>query len=72
MVKNNLTRDNIIKEGKLSFPDSVVDYCKGMIGEQEGGIPKDIQSIVLKGEKPIDLRPGIINSSRFLKKLKII
>lgn len=59
MVKNKLNKENIIEQGsKLSFPDSVVDYCKGMIGQPEGGIPIDIQSIVLKGEKPISARPG--------------
>ncbi|MGL6107821.1 pyruvate carboxylase [Romboutsia sp.] len=61
MTKNNLTKNNIIEEGeKLSFPDSVLDYCRGMIGQPEGGIPKDIQKIVLKGETPIDVRPGLL------------
>ena len=61
MTKNELTKENIIEEGaKLSFPDSVVDYFKGMIGQPEGGIPKDLQKVVLKGEKPIDVRPGLL------------
>lgn len=61
MAKNKLNKTNIIQEGKkLSFPDSVVDYCKGMIGQPEGGIPQDIQEIVLKGEKPITIRPGLL------------
>ena len=61
MTKNNLDKDNIIEEGKnLSFPDSVLDYCRGMIGQPEGKIPKDIQTVVLKGEKPIDVRPGLL------------
>lgn len=61
MVKNKLDKDNIISQGKnLSFPDSVVDYCKGMIGQPEGGIPKNIQEIVLKGESPITTRPGLL------------
>lgn len=59
MVKNQLDKNNILEEGKkLSFPDSVLDYCRGMIGQPEGGIPKDIQEIVLKGEKAINARPG--------------
>ncbi|AUN13419.1 pyruvate carboxylase [Paraclostridium sordellii] len=61
MVKNKLNNKNILSEGKnLAFPDSVVDYCKGMIGQPEGGIPKDIQKVVLKGEKPITARPGTL------------
>ena len=72
MTKNNLTRDNILKEGeKLSFPDSVVDYCRGTIGQPEGGIPKDIQQVVLKGEKPIDLRPGLLIQDEDFYKIKI-
>ncbi|OPJ57294.1 pyruvate carboxylase [Alkalithermobacter paradoxus] len=59
MVKNGLDKDNIVEKGRsISFPDSVVDYFKGMIGQPIGGFPKDLQEVVLKGEKPIDIRPG--------------
>lgn len=59
MTKNNLTEDNIVEEGKnLSFPDSLVDYCKGMIGQPMGGVPKELQEVVLKGEDAITARPG--------------
>ncbi|RDY22747.1 pyruvate carboxylase [Romboutsia maritimum] len=71
MTKNKLDKNNIIDEGKkLSFPDSVVDYCRGMIGQPEGGIPKDIQEIVLKGEKAINVRPGILIPSEDFNKIK--
>ena len=59
MTKNNLTEENILEEGKnLSFPDSLVDYCKGMIGQPAGGVPKGLQEVVLKGEPAITARPG--------------
>ena len=59
MSKNNLTKENIYEEGKhLAFPDSVVDYCKGMIGQPEGGVPKELSEVVLKGEEAITVRPG--------------
>ncbi|KXZ39952.1 pyruvate carboxylase [Alkalithermobacter thermoalcaliphilus JW-YL-7 = DSM 7308] len=59
MVKNKLNKENIIEKGEsLSFPDSVVDYFKGMIGQPEGGFPEKLQQIVLKKEKPINMRPG--------------
>lgn len=61
MVKNELTKDNILEKGKnLAFPDSVVSYFKGMMGQPVGGFPKDLQKIVLKGEEPIECRPGEI------------
>ncbi|MFD3158573.1 pyruvate carboxylase [Haloimpatiens sp. FM7330] len=59
MVQNNLTPDNIIEKGKnLAFPDSVVAYFKGMMGQPEHGFPKELQTIVLKGDDPITCRPG--------------
>jgi len=59
MVQNNLTADNIYEKGKaLAFPNSVVDFFKGMIGQPVGGFNKRLQKIVLKGQKPITVRPG--------------
>jgi pyruvate carboxylase len=61
MIQNDLTPENIVEKGRnLGFPDSVVDYFKGMIGQPIGGFPEDLQEIVLKGEKPITCCPGEI------------
>ncbi|MCL2400789.1 MAG: pyruvate carboxylase [Defluviitaleaceae bacterium] len=59
MVQNELTAENIVEKGKhLSYPDSVVSYFEGMMGQPQGGFPKDIQAVVLKDKKPITGRPG--------------
>lgn len=59
MAKNGLNKDNILTDGKeLSYPDSVVDYFMGMVGQPDGGFPKELQEIVLKGQKPLTERPG--------------
>ncbi|MCD8554581.1 pyruvate carboxylase [Seleniivibrio sp.] len=59
LVRNNLTVDDIYTKGEtLNFPDSVVSFFKGMLGQPYGGFPKELQRIVLKGEKPLDCRPG--------------
>ena len=59
MHKNGLTMDNILTDGAaLSYPDSVIDFFRGMIGQPEGGFPKELQKIVLKDMKPIDVRAG--------------
>ncbi len=59
MVQNDLTPENICTKGAdLSYPDSVVSYFKGMMGQPAWGFPEDLQKIVLKGEKPITCRPG--------------
>lgn len=61
MQKNGLNKENILEKGKaLSYPDSVVDYFKGMMGQPDGGFPKDLQKIVLKGVEPITVRPGTL------------
>ncbi|MBK5254032.1 MAG: pyruvate carboxylase [Peptostreptococcaceae bacterium] len=59
MVQNDLTDENILVKGKdMDYPDSVVSYFEGMIGQPEGGFPKDLQKVVLKDKKPITCRPG--------------
>ncbi|MEG2539715.1 MAG: pyruvate carboxylase [Clostridium sp.] len=70
MVKNDLTAENIIDKGRdLAFPDSAVDYFKGMMGQPEGGFPKDLQKIVLKGEEAITCRPGELLPSEDFDKI---
>ncbi len=60
MVQNDLTPENIVERGKsLSFPDSVVSFYKGMMGQPTWGFqPEGLQEVVLKGEEPITCRPG--------------
>ncbi len=59
MFKNNLTKENILTAGKdLSYPDSVVSYFQGMMGQPFGGFPKELQKIVLKNIEPLEDRPG--------------
>jgi pyruvate carboxylase len=61
MLKNGLTKENILEVGHdLSYPDSVVDYFKGMIGQPDGGFNPELQKIVLKGAEPITVRPGAL------------
>ncbi len=59
MVQNELTPENIVEKGEaLTFPDSVVSYFEGMMGQPAWGFPEDLQRVVLKGKKPITCRPG--------------
>ena len=59
MVQHDLTPENIVEKGEaLTFPDSVVSYFKGMMGQPAWGFPEDLQRVVLKGEEPITCRPG--------------
>ena len=71
MVQNDLTPENIREKGAaLAYPDSVVSFCKGMMGQPVGGIPEWLQKIVLKDEKPITCRPGELLEPVDWKKIK--
>ncbi|MGL5439096.1 MAG: pyruvate carboxylase [Filifactoraceae bacterium] len=71
MVKNDLTSENILEKGiELSFPESVIEYFKGLIGQPEGGFPEELQKVVLKGEKFITCRPGDLLPSEDLQKIE--
>ncbi|WP_430786176.1 pyruvate carboxylase [Virgibacillus flavescens] len=59
MVQNNLTEDDIYERGEsIDFPDSVIEFAQGYIGQPYEGFPKELQRIILKGKKPITVRPG--------------
>lgn len=59
MVNNNLTPEMILKIGKdLTFPQPVIDFFAGYLGQPKGGFPKELQKIILKGKKPLTSRPG--------------
>jgi pyruvate carboxylase len=59
MVQNDLTPENIYEKGaNLSYPDSVVAFFGGMMGQPMGGFPKKLQKLVLKNQAVITIRPG--------------
>ncbi|MGF1551751.1 MAG: pyruvate carboxylase [Paracoccaceae bacterium] len=43
---------------EVAFPDSVVTFFKGAVGQPPGGFPEDLQKKVLGDEEPITARPG--------------
>jgi len=59
MIQNNLEPDDVYARGQdLAFPQGVVDFFKGMIGQPYGGFPEELQKLILKGEQPLTCRPG--------------
>jgi pyruvate carboxylase len=59
LVKNNLEPEDVFTQGEdLAFPESVVGFFKGMIGQPYQGFPEELQKIILKGQQPITCRPG--------------
>ncbi len=59
MVSSGLSSEDVINpEKEVSFPDSVISLFRGEIGQPPGGFPKQLQKKVLKGETPLNSRPG--------------
>ena len=61
MVTNHLTAQDILNaDTPLHFPRSLVEMMQGMLGQPEGGWPKQFQEIVLRSARvePIVGRPG--------------
>ena len=59
MVTNNMSPEEVIERGaEISFPESVVNFFKGDLGQPFQGFPKKLQSIILKDKKPIKVRPN--------------
>jgi pyruvate carboxylase len=59
MVSNGLSKEDIYTKGDtLAFPESVVSFFKGEIGQPVGGFDPKLQKIILKDVKPFTERPN--------------
>jgi pyruvate carboxylase len=59
MVTSGLTKEDILKNGaNISFPESVISYFKGDIGQPVGGFNPGLQKIILKDVQPYTERPN--------------
>jgi pyruvate carboxylase len=61
MVSSGLTKEQVAApDFEVAFPESVVQMMRGDLGRPEGGWPEAIQKKVLKGQKPLEQRPGAL------------
>lgn len=71
MVQNDLTEKDIYDRGdELSFPDSVVSFFQGELGQPVGGFPKKMQQIILQGRPALQERPGALAEPVNFEKVK--
>jgi pyruvate carboxylase len=71
MVQNDLNEEDVLLKGDtLDFPDSVVELFEGSLGMPYGGFPEELQKVILKGKKPLEVRPGELLESVDFEKLK--
>lgn len=61
MVSNKLNSEDVKRlANSLDFPDSVLDFFEGLIGQPYGGFPEPLRSDVLRGKRrKLDVRPGL-------------
>jgi pyruvate carboxylase len=61
MVTGNLSADDVLDPGReIAFPESVVSFFRGDLGQPAGGFPAALQRKVLGGAAPIAVRPGAV------------
>ncbi|TAM13025.1 MAG: pyruvate carboxylase [Nevskiaceae bacterium] len=59
MVTSGITAEQVLDPAHdIDFPESVTRFFRGELGRPEGGFPPALQKKVLKGEHPIEGRPG--------------
>lgn len=59
MLANNLTPEMVLDSKKeIAFPESVIEFFEGKLGQPPGGFPPALQTRILRGRKPLTDRPG--------------
>jgi len=59
MASVDATKQKVLMEARrLDFPQSVVTYFQGHLGQPPGGFPEDLREAVLKGQEVLTGRPS--------------
>lgn len=59
MVQNNLSEHDVYElGGRLDFPESVIQFAQGYLGQPYGGFPEKLRDLILKGRDYFTNRPG--------------
>ncbi len=74
MVQNELDEHSVLVRGTtIDFPESVIEFFEGYIGQPHGGFPVELQKVVLKERKAITVRPGeLLEAVDFVKEREIL
>ncbi len=60
MVTSGLDPGQVLDpDVEVAFPESVVSFFRGELGQPHGGFPEALQRKVLKGASPLTTRPGL-------------
>ena len=59
LLSNSLKTSDVMDPSReFSFPESVVEFFEGRLGEPPGGFPLELQRRILRDRKPVQGRPG--------------
>ena len=71
MVTSGLTAQDVLDpEKEIAFPESVVSFFRGELGQPYGGFPQALQKKVLKETPPLTVRPGEVLAPTDLEKVR--
>jgi pyruvate carboxylase len=61
LMANNLSPGDVLDpKREVAFPESVVEFFEGKLGQPPGGFPPELQARVLRGKVPLAGRPGAL------------
>ncbi|MBI2802252.1 MAG: pyruvate carboxylase [Gammaproteobacteria bacterium] len=71
MVTSGITREDVeAPDTEIAFPESVVSFFRGELGQPYQGFPRALQAKVLNGEAPLTARPGAVMPNEDLVALR--
>lgn len=71
MVQNDLTEEDVYEKGdSISFPESVITFFQGELGQPVGGFPEKLQKIIIKDRPAYTDRPGSLAKPVDFSKVK--
>lgn len=71
MTSNSLSKKDVIEQAAhLDFPQSVVEFFQGQLGQPVGGFPEPLRTHIIRNLPRIDGRPGISLEPLNFKKMK--
>ena len=71
MVSNQLSKEDVLERAdKLDFPNSVIEFFQGYLGQPVGGFPEPLRSKIIRDKPRINGRPGLGMQPIDLKQVK--
>ena len=71
IVSNKLSAQDVLdRADQLDFPESVLEFFEGLMGQPYGGFPEPLRTKALRGRRKLDKRPGLYLEPINLVKIK--